>query len=234
MGTIREAYIDALLEITREDTQKLYLEDFLYYYNKAISEYMKKRYELFEVTQQLSDDLRVWKTPFSSSSNEISILGDIGNYRHLLACIVEVTLRVPDIRCTQKVGQVRKYKVSRMTSNIKAGILDNDYLKAAFHRPYYEMIGDTINIDLGEDPKKKVKTATYYVEYLRQPTVVNLTEAQVQEEADTSQVLEYPIDVAEEILKGCVLLLLERDGNQRMQTHPAVNQTINDLSLKGG
>ena len=234
MGTIRDAYVDVLTEMQREDTQKLYLGDFLYYYNKAISDYMKKRYELFEVTQQLTDDLRVWKTPFRAVGKSISIANDIKNYRHVLACIVEVTLRVPDGRCTQKAGEAVKYKARRMTSNIKAGILDNDYLKATFYRPYFEIIGDTINIDTGTDPKKKIRNITTYVEYLRQPVAVDMTEAEVRAEADTSQVLEFSTDVGEEIVKMCIMALLERDSNQRMQSHAAVNQTVNDLSLKGG
>jgi hypothetical protein len=41
----------------------LYLEDYLYYFNKAISEYMKTRYEVFETNQQLADDMRSWKSP---------------------------------------------------------------------------------------------------------------------------------------------------------------------------
>jgi hypothetical protein len=48
----------------------LYLEDYLYYFNKAISEYMKTRYEVFETNQQLADDMRSWKKSFQASSLE--------------------------------------------------------------------------------------------------------------------------------------------------------------------
>jgi hypothetical protein len=46
-----------------EEAPTLYLEDYLYYFNKAISEYMKTRYEVFETNQQLADDMRSWKSP---------------------------------------------------------------------------------------------------------------------------------------------------------------------------
>jgi hypothetical protein len=51
----------------------LYLEDYLYYFNKAISEYMKTRYEVFETNQQLADDMRSWKKSFQASSLETPI-----------------------------------------------------------------------------------------------------------------------------------------------------------------
>jgi hypothetical protein len=54
--TARQAYIDILTELVKEEAPTLYLEDYLYYFNKAISEYMKTRYEVFETNQQLADD----------------------------------------------------------------------------------------------------------------------------------------------------------------------------------
>jgi hypothetical protein len=60
--TARQAYIDILTELV-EEAPTLYLEDYLYYFNKAISEYMKTRYEVFETNQQLADDMRSWKSP---------------------------------------------------------------------------------------------------------------------------------------------------------------------------
>jgi hypothetical protein len=99
-STSRQAYIDILTELLKEEAPTLYLEDFLYYYNKAISEYMKTRYELFEVTQQLSDDLRSWKKDFNTSGLIVPIDSiyethegkKIDLYRHLLGCIISATV----------------------------------------------------------------------------------------------------------------------------------------------
>jgi hypothetical protein len=57
-----------LTELVKEEAPTLYLEDYLYYFNKAISEYMKTRYEVFETNQQLADDMRSWKKSFQASS----------------------------------------------------------------------------------------------------------------------------------------------------------------------
>jgi hypothetical protein len=57
-----------LTELVKEEAPTLYLEDYLYYFNK-ISEYMKTRYEVFETNQQLADDMRSWKKSFQASSD---------------------------------------------------------------------------------------------------------------------------------------------------------------------
>ena len=37
----------------------LLLDDFIYMFNKGVQQYVNKRYNLFEIKQQLTDDLRV-------------------------------------------------------------------------------------------------------------------------------------------------------------------------------
>ena len=100
-GTSREAYIDILTELVKEESPTLYVEDFLYYFNKSISEYMKARYELFEITQQLTDDLRFWKK--EKLVNVPLLLNSLNpRYRHMLACMVGVTAtrpaKIPDAK----------------------------------------------------------------------------------------------------------------------------------------
>ena len=82
-NTIRSVYLNILTELVKEEAPTMYLEDFLYYYNKAISDFMKLRYEKFEMTQQLTDDMRVWKVRYTTDKlvTKISELGkcDDGN-----------------------------------------------------------------------------------------------------------------------------------------------------------
>jgi hypothetical protein len=124
-----------------------------------------------------------------------------------------------------------------MSSDIKAGILNNDYLKPTFYRPYFEIIDNNIVIDLGDINTKSIKISNIRIEYLKQPVYVDLTEEQVEEEVeDTSQVLEFSKDVGDEITKVALKLILERGMNPRMQSNVAVNQSISDIStgLRGG
>ena len=240
-STARKDYIDILTELNKEEAPTLYLEDYVYYYNKSISEYMKARYELFEVNQQLSDDMRCWKKEFITNSLNIPI-NTIGtanghSYRHLVSCIVDIELSRPVPSCSQPANTTKSYKVTRMSSGIKAGILNNDYLKPTFYRPYFEIINNNIVIDLGDINTKSIKISNIRVEYLKQPVYVDLTEDQVEVDIeDTSQVLEFTGDVGDEITKVALKLIMERGMNPRMQSNVAVNQSISDIStgLRGG
>lgn len=238
--TIREAYLNVLTELVKEESPTLYLEDFLYYFNKAVGEFMNLRYEKFELTQQLTDDLRPWKCTYRADSLEIDVrdIGDsseiCGDYRHVLSCTIGVTLVRPVIGCDQRVNKVTKYKVTRASAARAAGILDNDYFRAAFYRPYFSLSGNTLSIDVGEINEKWVSVGDIQVEYLMQPVKHIMTDEDITLEEDESEVLNYPLDVAEAIVKRALLLILERDGNPRMQTNMGVNQSINDITLGGG
>jgi hypothetical protein len=109
---------------------------------------------VFETNQQLADDMRSWKKSFQASSLEtpISIYKSIpgtavkiDEYRHLLSCIIDVAISRP-IKCDQRPGTTTSYKVTRMSSEIKAGLLGNKYLEAKFYRPYFEIIDNKIKL----------------------------------------------------------------------------------------
>jgi hypothetical protein len=242
--TARQAYINILIELVKEEAPTLYLEDYLYYFNKAISEYMKARYELYEVDQQLADDLRFWKKDFVSNSPSIpidSIFVAVGAkrlfpYRHLLSCIIDVHINKPITKCDQRAGTTQQYKVTRMSAEIKAAILNNSYLRPTFYRPYFEIRNNSILINAGDFDPSRVSIKKFTVEYLCQPTPVVLTEVEVEAIADTSQVLEFSDDVCDEITKVALKLILERGSNPRMQSNVAVNQSISDMpsGMRGG
>lgn len=233
-GTARQAYVDILTELVKEEAPTLYLEDFLYYYNKAINEFMKRRYELFEATQQVHDDLRFWKKPFNTNKMELG-LDDIDSqsYRHMLGCLIDVTLTRPDTRCDHRVNTTKQYKATRMTSDIKTGIANNAYLEPRFYRPYFDIVNNRIEIKVGDIDTNSVKIGNILIEYLSDPEPVDLTEAQVEAEADSSQILEFSTSVGEEITKICLSLILERGSSQRLQANQVVNKSINDLSIRG-
>lgn len=246
--TARQAYINVLTELVKEEAPTLYLEDFLYYINKAISEYMKSRYEMFELNQQLADDMRVWKKTFISTSlttpvNNIFqskvVAGKtliFAHYRHLLSCVIEVYISRPITKCDQRAGTEELYKVTRMSPEIKAGLLGNKYLEATFYRPYYEIMDNNIIVSIGKVEASRVAVKSVRIEYLCQPEKVILTEDEIEADEDTSQVLEFPYEVGEEITKVALKLILERGSNPRLQSNVMVNQSISDITtgMKGG
>ena len=241
--TAREVYIEILTELVREEAPTLYLEDFLYYYNKAVSEYMKRRYELTEATQQLTDDLRFWKKLHKDSRLVIPIdeigLADGYEYRHLLNCIVSANLEFPDIECGQKPGRTKAHKAVRMTSAVKAGIVDNVFLEPKYYRPYFDVLDNNITIYVG-DLRSDISITNVDIEYIKQPAKITLTELEIHDPADpnstvdSSQVLEFSDDIADEITKIALTLILERGQNPRTQSQSQVNMSVTDTSLRTG
>ncbi|MCK5788539.1 MAG: hypothetical protein KAH32_06050, partial [Chlamydiia bacterium] len=154
-------------------------------------------------------------------------------YRHLLGCTIAVELVRPVRCCTQKAGKnnIKKYKVTRSTSGRAAGMVDNVYLAPTFHRPYFDIKGNVLTVDVGEIDEKWIKIRTITIDYLRQPSQVTLSELDITAEEDNSQELEFPQDVAEEITKKAVTLILERNRDPRLAQNVSVNQTINDIGL---
>ena len=65
-----------------------------------------------------------------------------------------------------------------------------------------------------------------YVDYIKTPQYVRLSQRQFDSDRDTSQVLEFPPYVCQEILNILIRLLLENYSDPRIQTNPAINQTI--------
>jgi hypothetical protein len=65
-----------------------------------------------------------------------------------------------------------------------------------------------------------------YVDYLKAPQFIRLTQEQVDEVADNSQVLEFPDYVCQEIVNELIMLLMENASDPRLQTHIPINQSI--------
>lgn len=65
-----------------------------------------------------------------------------------------------------------------------------------------------------------------YVDYLKTPQHIRLTQQQLDETEDNSQLLEFPDYVCLEILNELVHIIMENQENQRLQTHPVVSQSI--------
>lgn len=60
--TARELYEYALIEVNKIEAPSLLLEDYNYFINKAVQQYINKVYNRYDVNQQSTDDLKVLKT----------------------------------------------------------------------------------------------------------------------------------------------------------------------------
>ena len=64
------------------------------------------------------------------------------------------------------------------------------------------------------------------VEYLKSPQFIRLTQEQIDLTTDTSQIMEFPDYICQEIINKLVILLLERAQDPRLATNVQINHTI--------
>lgn len=64
------------------------------------------------------------------------------------------------------------------------------------------------------------------VDYIKTPQYIRLTQDQLDRTADTSQIMEFPDYVCQEIINELVHLIMENASDPRLQTHIPITNTI--------
>lgn len=373
--TARQLFEFALIELNKVQAPSLLLEDYNYFINKAVNQYINKVYNLYEVNQQKSDDLRVLKStasltptiqndlPYDGSSTpiknklfqttyEVNLPDD---YLHILNCVVEYQVK-SRFKCYDANTYIH-FGAKRLTSDMFSQIINNYYMRPSYKNPYFYInnvtidtsrptseslvpvepdtieitflksasaisipftivyngmakvfnytntvgdsnflsaqglvtllgasplninasitpIGDTwvviipkefasnvtvvnstdesilkitnVNIDNVERVAKErygnqsrvrmeirygkddslFKLVNVYIDYLKSPQFIRLTQEQVDQVADSSQILEFPDYVCQEIVNELIKLLMENSSDPRLQTNIPINQSI--------
>ena len=294
--TARDLYEYVLIELHKENAPNILLEDFNYFVNKAINQYVNKRYNIYDINQQTTDDLRVLKaTAFIPiTSQKPDDLGETytGNsdktsheipakflkatkrvklpddYLHMLNCICSFKLLQP-WRCYDK-DDYFEYPATKLTADMWGQVVNNYWNKPTYRRPYYYIhtyddsqaaanlisnnTQNTTNssITIGGRKKDSEKEAEkrygnqskvyceirygtdsetfnlvgVYIDYIKAPQFVRLTQKQIDKVQDTSQILEFPDYVCQEIVNELVHIIMENISDQRIQTHPVVSQSV--------
>ena len=65
-----------------------------------------------------------------------------------------------------------------------------------------------------------------FVDYIKTPQYIRLTQEQVNLTEDTSQIMEFPDYVCQEIINELTTLVMENTADPRLQTHIPVTQSI--------
>lgn len=82
-----------------------------------------------------------------------------------------------------------------------------------------------MELRFGED--QNIVPVAVYIDYLRAPKQINLTQEELDDYEDNSQILEFPDYVVYEIINILVRLVLEQNSNPaRIQTHAAINDSV--------
>lgn len=286
--TARELYEYALIELNKLEAPSLLLEDYNYFINKAVQQYINLVYAKLEIDQQSTDDIRVLKTSailkpirlsedpaYSQLSNGLfksSYYVDLpADYMHLLNCIVEYKVGVSNFKCYNR-GDMVYFAARRLTPDMYTQVLNNAYMRPMYKRPYYYLNNintantivtnpsmDTAILDANKKDNETPSTLVdsnnkqgdrlsnpsivrlelrygnddgvfvpnnIYVDYLKSPMYIRLTQEQINSTLDYSQVLEFPDYVCFEIANIFVRLLMENTSDPRLQTNMPINNTI--------
>lgn len=263
--TARQVYESALIELNKLSAPSLLLEEYNYFLNKAVINYINFRYNVYDMNQQTTDDIRVLKStailtptlltagtgisPLQSATYTATLPRD---YFHILNCLVEYELQ-STFKCYDNKDLVH-FPARRLTADMFSNIFNNAYLKPTYKRPYY-YIHNAVNVNPDPNPTSPnvpepeagsrygntsdvnieirygkdtsvFELQKIYIDYIKVPQYIRLTQVQIDTDLDTSQNLEFPDYVCQEIIKELVKLLMENASDPRLQTNIPVNQVI--------
>ena len=151
--TARQVFEATLIELSKVNAPSLKLYEFNYLFNKAINQYINKVYNIYDINQQTTDDIRVLKStaylnPVKTSNGNNSIQQSLqGNnsanfevalpqdYLHILNCIC-VYYVSRNISC-YNAGDYIEIPALRLTADSWSGIITDVYNRPSPMRPYY-------------------------------------------------------------------------------------------------
>lgn len=363
--TARQVWEGMLTELSKVNAPSMLLQDFNYFFNKAINQYINKRYNIYDVNQQTSDDLRVLKATsileakLATQSEPLKALVNLGAGKSkLFGATYEVTLpsdylHILNCVCIYKVnknwkcynaGDYVQFAAKRLTADSWSVIVNDYYNRPLPERPYFyihnlninntlptnpitdtnpngtdlssEYIGSPTEIQyylisakdgvaagtrvyvkdgvvykentyttkiegatmddlstkrvegettksnfprtikLGKPDSRTVSTVErdtgirygnasnvrmeiryghdnsvfslekVFIDYIKSPQTIRLTQEQVNLTEDTSQIMEFPDYVCQEIINELTMLVMENTADPRLQTNPTVTQSI--------
>lgn len=353
--TARQVWEGMLTELSKVNAPSMLLQDFNYFFNKAISQYINKRYNIYDINQQTSDDLRVLKTTAilkATQSEPLKTLSNLGagksklfgafyevilppDYLHILNCICIYKVN-KNWKCYDA-GDYVQFAAKRLTADSWSVIVNDYYNRPLPERPYFYIHNININNTLPTNPitdtnpngtdlsmeyigseeiqyylisakdgvaagtrvyvkdgyvykedtyTTKIKGATMddlstkksnfprtiklgkpdsrrtvstvdrdagtrygnasnvrmeiryghddsvfklekvFIDYIKSPQTIRLTQEQVNLTEDTSQIMEFPDYVCQEIINELTMLVMENTADPRLQTNTIVTQSI--------
>ena len=157
------------------------LQDFNYFFNKAINQYINKRYNIYDVNQQTTDDLRVLKAttmldpmitkeydgaekgpdPYKYVAGSSKLFGATyevilpDDYLHMLNCVCIYRLD-KNHKCYDKVNYVQ-FAAKRLTADAWSVIVNDYYNRPLPERPYYYIHNVNNSVTSPTNPVRPIK-----------------------------------------------------------------------------
>ena len=148
--TSKQIYEATAIELSKVQAPALKLYEFNYFFNQAIRQFVNKVYNVYDVNQQTTDDLRVLKATAtlvptiaeSTGNKAIDYLRGAtyyvnmpDDYLHLLNCICLFNVNKPK-ECWNK-GDVMVVGATKLTADSWSSVVDDVYNQPTKKRPYY-------------------------------------------------------------------------------------------------
>lgn len=319
--TARQVFEGLLTELSKVNAPSMLLQDFNYFFNKAVNQYINKRYNIYDIGQQTADDLRVLKATTILEPTKITEANSLPDkfktygaglsklfgatyevnlpldYLHMLNCVCIYKLN-KRFKCYDKGDQVQ-FAAKRLTADSWSVVINDFYNRPLPERPYYYIHNINTSTDLPTNPISNINqldssttgtdakndyqisgttdkvTVTgnlprtisldgitntsvvereagvrygnptnvrmeiryghddsvfelvgVFIDYIKAPQTIRLTQEQVNLTEDKSQIMEFPDYVCQEIINELVHLVMENTADPRLQTHIPVTQSI--------
>lgn len=171
--TARQVWEGMLTELSKVNAPSMLLQDFNYFFNKAINQYINKRYNIYDINQQTSDDLRVLKATSileaksATESEPLKSLVNLGagksklfgatyevilpsDYLHILNCICIYKVK-ENWKCYNK-GDYVQFPAKRLTADSWSVIVNDYYNRPLPERPYFYIHNININNTVPTNP----------------------------------------------------------------------------------
>ena len=148
--TSKQIYEATAIELSKVQAPSLKLYEFNYFFNQAIRQFVNKVYNVYDVNQQTTDDLRVLK---ATATLKPEIAESTGNraldylrgatyyvdmpddYLHLLNCIC--LFDVNKSKECWNTGDVMVVGATKLTADSWSSVVDDVYNQPTKKRPYY-------------------------------------------------------------------------------------------------
>lgn len=225
--TAKQLYEYLLIEQNKREAPSVLLNDFNYFANRAINQYVNKRYALYEKDQQSTDDLdaiRKLDHPITLTLQGTRYKGTLPtDFLHPLNCSVKFNV-INTVGCYTAGGTIT-FRASKLTSDNAKTVEENYYFKPSYKNPYFYR--NTTLLEIRSGNTTDIRPDIAYIDYLKKPTIILLTQDQIDSIiSDTSQILEFPDNVAQEILLELTNILLENTSDPRLQSHIPIGTSI--------
>jgi hypothetical protein len=145
--TAKQLFEYTLIELNKVQAPSLILEDYNYFINKAINQYINRMYNFYDINQQKTDDLRVLKstavlTPtLNTDYDGLALLSKTykaelpDDYLHILNCVLEYSV-AQDYKCYDAGNKIH-FGAKRLTADMFSQIINNYYMRPTYKNPYY-------------------------------------------------------------------------------------------------